>query len=714
MCLAKERDVDMVLLAGDLFHENKPSRKSMYQVMRSLRMNCFGDKPCEIEMLSDASEQFAGSFNHVNYEDPDINVAIPVFSIHGNHDDPSGEGHLAALDILQMSGLLNYYGRIAESDNIQVKPVLLQKGSTKLALYGMSNVRDERLFRTFRDGNVRFFQPNMQKDEWFNLASVHQNHHAYTETGYLPESFLPDFLDLVIWGHEHECKIIPETNNERGFKVIQPGSSVATSLCVPETVSKHVTILSITGKEFKHEPIRLKSVRPFVMREVVLQDDRRMRQVGLEGGDNKAAVDRFCMKQVDELIEQANQEWLELQQEGDNDVEEDLTPPLPLVRLRVEYTAPEGGNYVIDNPQRFSGRYVDKVANTNDIIQYHRKKTTAGRKAKQTIDLPDAATMAQLGIDAVKIDELVKEFLTAQSLTILPQEPFGDAVQQYVQKDDKHAMEEFILETLGQQVSHLADNDDDMEDDEIMAEIMAKVKENSEQNFRAGARTNRKRTNRKPKPDDWDSDYMGHSWEDDPASVIRIDDEQDGMEVDGEEDDDDAASTRTTATRGRGSRARGRGGRTAAAGTTRKTAAATKKAPAKAPAKSRGKKKAVTPPDEDEEDNDDVIMLDDDDDDDEPGLFVTQESQTPKRAPARKTAAASTKSTAAAAQKTTASTARQTQLSFSQPPASQASGGRRAANARAAAPRKLQEPSEDEISDDDAFETPPIISTRRR
>lgn len=29
-------------------------------------------------------------FDHVNYEDPDINVAIPVFAIHGNHDDPSG------------------------------------------------------------------------------------------------------------------------------------------------------------------------------------------------------------------------------------------------------------------------------------------------------------------------------------------------------------------------------------------------------------------------------------------------------------------------------------------------------------------------------------------------------------------------------------------------------------------------------------------------
>jgi len=87
----------------------------------------------------------------------------------------SQEGHLAALDILQVSGLVNYYGRTPESDNIEIKPVLLQKGNTKLALYGMSNVRDERLFRTFRDNKVKFFQPSTQKDNWFNLLSVHQN-----------------------------------------------------------------------------------------------------------------------------------------------------------------------------------------------------------------------------------------------------------------------------------------------------------------------------------------------------------------------------------------------------------------------------------------------------------------------------------------------------------------------------------------------------------
>lgn len=72
MCLAKERDVDMVLLAGDLFHENKPSRKSMYQVMRSLRINCYGEKPCELEMLSDGSENFQGFTMALEYSEANV------------------------------------------------------------------------------------------------------------------------------------------------------------------------------------------------------------------------------------------------------------------------------------------------------------------------------------------------------------------------------------------------------------------------------------------------------------------------------------------------------------------------------------------------------------------------------------------------------------------------------------------------------------------
>ena len=365
----------MVLLAGDLFHDNKPSRKSMYQVMRSLRMNCLGEKPCEVELLSDSSEIFDGAFPHVNYEDPDINVAIPVFSIHGNHDEPTGDGHFCSLDLLQVSGLLNYFGRTPESDRIDVKPVLLQKGQTKLALYGMSNVRDERLFRTFRDGNVKFFKPGQQQKDWFNLIAVHQNHHAHNETGYLPENFLPDFLDLVIWGHEHECLIDPRLNPEMMFQVMQPGSSVATSLVPGEAVAKHVAILNVTGKDFTVEKHRLKTVRPLLTQDLVLSNDARFKGLA-KIKDNRTKITAKLIGVVEDLIKEATDEWLEVQDGEEVDIED---IPLPLIRLKVEYSAYDGGRFDCENPQRFSNRFVGKVANVNDVVQFYRKKVTKSK-----------------------------------------------------------------------------------------------------------------------------------------------------------------------------------------------------------------------------------------------------------------------------------------------------------------------------------------------
>lgn len=52
MNIAKDREVDMVLQAGDLFHINKPSRKSMFEVITALRETCYGDKPCELQLMS--------------------------------------------------------------------------------------------------------------------------------------------------------------------------------------------------------------------------------------------------------------------------------------------------------------------------------------------------------------------------------------------------------------------------------------------------------------------------------------------------------------------------------------------------------------------------------------------------------------------------------------------------------------------------------------
>ena len=711
MCLAQERDVDFVLLGGDLFHENVPSRKSLYHVMRSLRVNCFNDKPCEVQLLSDGTEHFDPSIGHANYEDENINVGIPVFSIHGNHDDPSGDGHYAALDILEMSGLINYFGRVPHMDDINVKPLLFRKGSTNLALFGISNVRDERMYRTFRDKHVTWHAPPSDDGEWFNIGVVHQNHHAHGATSYLPENFLPEMLDLVIWGHEHECKIEPSINMEMDFKVMQPGSSVATSLAVGEAVQKKVAILEITGRSMEIEPIPLKTVRPFVFKEIILNQDKEARKI-YKKHNYRTELTEWLKKQVEELIEEANQQWRDAQATDPNfdGTAEPEVPPLPLIRLRVDISGVDDGNkFEVDNPQRFSGRFANRVANTSDLVQFHvRKRMAAASRIKLPERVKEMVDEGKGNAETVDISRLVQDYLSSQSLTILPQNSFGDAVSQYVDKDDKHAMDLFINDSLVKQIRHLADmNADEEEEDEAetMLSQFDRYKAQMEQMFASGQLKNRRggTLRYKPKPDYWDDERDGN-WEDEPAAMIIEEQPQ---------DDDSEEDTPQPSTRGRGRGRGARGGTTS----TRGRGGAAKKTPAKTPA--RGKKKQATPASDEESSSPEVINLDDDDDDvmsvdsNSQALFfsdntkgkksgntaasgrgsratsVASETTTQKAAPARKPPA-----------RAAATSARQSQLNFS---TSQASvfGGKS---------QQLDDIEDDD--DEDAFE--PVTTTVKK
>jgi len=85
-----------------------------------------------------------------NFLDPLTSVDQPIFSVHGNHDDPTRDGQgelLCSLDLLAAAGLVNYLGRQDDVDKVEIEPVLLEKGSTRVAIDGMGSMRDERLNR---------------------------------------------------------------------------------------------------------------------------------------------------------------------------------------------------------------------------------------------------------------------------------------------------------------------------------------------------------------------------------------------------------------------------------------------------------------------------------------------------------------------------------------------------------------------------------------
>ncbi|AJS89587.1 Mre11p [Saccharomyces cerevisiae YJM1592] len=500
MMLAKNNNVDMVVQSGDLFHVNKPSKKSLYQVLKTLRLCCMGDKPCELELLSDPSQVFHyDEFTNVNYEDPNFNISIPVFGISGNHDDASGDSLLCPMDILHATGLINHFGKVIESDKIKVVPLLFQKGSTKLALYGLAAVRDERLFRTFKDGGVTFEVPTMREGEWFNLMCVHQNHTGHTNTAFLPEQFLPDFLDMVIWGHEHEC--IPNLvhNPIKNFDVLQPGSSVATSLCEAEAQPKYVFILDIKyGEAPKMTPIPLETIRTFKMKSISLQDVPHLRP------HDKDATSKYLIEQVEEMIRDANEETKQkLADDGEGDMVAEL--PKPLIRLRVDYSAPSNTqssiDYQVENPRRFSNRFVGRVANGNNVVQFYKKRSPVTRSKKSgingtSISDRDVEKLFSESGGELEVQTLVNDLLNKMQLSLLPEVGLNEAVKKFVDKDEKTALKEFISHEISNEVGILSTNEEFLrtDDAEEMKALIKQVKransvrptppkENNETNF---------------------------------------------------------------------------------------------------------------------------------------------------------------------------------------------------------------------------------------
>lgn len=86
--IARDENVDFILLGGDLFHDNKPSNRVMLECVNLLRKYCLGDKPIEFQLISDEQMNFSSTvqtnpFPWANFKDPNLNIGTPVFSIHG-------------------------------------------------------------------------------------------------------------------------------------------------------------------------------------------------------------------------------------------------------------------------------------------------------------------------------------------------------------------------------------------------------------------------------------------------------------------------------------------------------------------------------------------------------------------------------------------------------------------------------------------------------
>ncbi|XP_076969352.1 double-strand break repair protein MRE11 isoform X2 [Tamandua tetradactyla] len=497
-----------------------------------------GDRPIQFEIISDQSVNFGFSkFPWVNYQDGNLNISIPVFSIHGNHDDPTGADALCALDILSCAGLVNHFGRSMSVEKIDISPVLLQKGSTKIALYGLGSIPDERLYRMFVNKKVTMLRPKEDENSWFNLFVIHQNRSKHGSTNFIPEQFLDDFIDLVIWGHEHECKIAPTKNEQQLFYISQPGSSVVTSLSQGEAIKKHVGLLRVKGRKMNMQKVPLHTVRQFYTEDVVLAN-----HPDIFNPDNPKvtqAIQSFCLEKIEEMLENAERERLGNSQQ----------PEKPLIRLRVDYS----GGFEPFNVLRFSQKFVDRVANPKDIIHFFRHREQK-EKTEEEINFGKLITKPSEGT-TLRVEDLVKQyFQTAEKnvqLSLLTERGMGEAVQEFVDKEEKDAIEELVKYQLEKTQRFLKERHIDALEDKIDEEVRrfreSRQRNTNEEDDEVREAMNRARALR--------------SQAEDSTSAFSADDL---MSIDLAEqmanDSDDSMSATASKGRGRG-RGRGRGGR---------------------------------------------------------------------------------------------------------------------------------------------------------
>lgn len=90
-----------------MFDHVNPSQTTIYKCLDILQHYVQGESPTNL------SAHFALNKDYkINFENENLGIKMPVFTIHGNHDYPNNEfGKVSICDLLHVSNYANYFGK---------------------------------------------------------------------------------------------------------------------------------------------------------------------------------------------------------------------------------------------------------------------------------------------------------------------------------------------------------------------------------------------------------------------------------------------------------------------------------------------------------------------------------------------------------------------------------------------------------------------------
>ncbi|MGH0158003.1 UNVERIFIED_CONTAM: hypothetical protein FKN15_034665 [Acipenser sinensis] len=212
------------------------------------------------------------------------------------------------------------------------------------------------------------------------------------------------------------------------------------------------------------QKIALQTVRQFFIEDLVLGD-----HTDLFNPDNPKVIQKieaFCIEKIESMLDIAERERL-----GNP-----LQPEKPLIRLRVDYS----GGFEPFNALRFSQKFVDRVANPKDIVHFFRHREQKDRKDNEPINFDGLVTRTSSEGTTLRVEDLVKQYFeTAEKnvqLSLLTEQGMGKAVQEFVDKEERDAIEELVKFQLEKTQRFLKERHIDAVEDKIDEEALNRAK----------------------------------------------------------------------------------------------------------------------------------------------------------------------------------------------------------------------------------------------
>eukprot|EP00826_Nyctotherus_ovalis_P005066 TRINITY_DN11136_c0_g1_i13.p2 TRINITY_DN11136_c0_g1~~TRINITY_DN11136_c0_g1_i13.p2 ORF type:complete len:246 (-),score=76.47 TRINITY_DN11136_c0_g1_i13:552-1289(-) len=242
-------------------------------------------------------------------------------------------------------------------------------------------MKDARFSQAFGNKKVKFRRP--EGEDWFNILVIHQTKERsgtadLSRHSFIKEHVFPLFIDLILWGHEHECVPLARKCEVTGTYILYMGSTTVTSLIDAEAKPKHCFVLTVDKTRFEIMPIALKRARPLVYDQIELSRCRASK-------DDKG---------IEECIE--SKVWTMVK--GAKGI-------LPLVRLKVEYTG-----YHVVAMSKLEKKMEGKIANCRkDFVKFYRRPQTSRRRVSDQ-STEDASMRNIEDPDKAELDLIVLSF----------------------------------------------------------------------------------------------------------------------------------------------------------------------------------------------------------------------------------------------------------------------------------------------------------------